>query len=126
MTNDVLAGTWFESFCIDYCIEMDLVPGPDGVYGTFTLSAVGCPGGGYCSGTVTTLPDLRLRLTYQDGVTADYHVEIVPVCPGEPRPTGWPDPLRIHIVQLGSPLLDEPHTFVRDAPKPICSAIQPG
>ncbi len=52
-----------------------------------------------------------------DHATQDYHVEFLPVCPGEPRPSQ----LRVRDIRLLSSPSDPGVLFVRDAPNPNCS-----
>jgi hypothetical protein len=113
VTNNSLVGTWTTDLDLDTAI-MELLPGPEGVHGkVLIVSSSTVPGVSVATMTVSTLPDLKIRWTAEDGETQDYHVQILGTCPGEPQPA------RIQLLDANQQHL---HHFVRAGPLPSCMA----
>jgi hypothetical protein len=115
VTNNWLSGRWVSSGD-DQGSEMDLVPGADGVSGTFKVF-----GEINLSGTVSTLPDGRIRWTFGEsafeamtGKTEDFEIHIVtPICGQQVLP----NPLQIREIDMGG------DRFIRVGFTPPCSII---
>jgi hypothetical protein len=116
VTNNSLVGTWTTDLYFDYAV-MELLPGPEGVHGKALIIPLSDgPGASIVTMTVSTLPDLKIRWTAEDGGTQDYDVQILGTCPGE-----TPEPARIHVIQLLGTTEQHLYHFVRAGPPPSCT-----
>jgi hypothetical protein len=117
LTNNTLVGTWTTDLDLDYAV-MELLPGPEGVHGkTLIFSFSNGPGASIGTMTVSTLPDLEIRWTAEDGGTQDYDVQIVGTCPGQTQSA----PAQIQAIQLVDATKQHLHHFVRAGPPPSCA-----
>ncbi|HEY2029624.1 MAG TPA: hypothetical protein VGH20_10490 [Myxococcales bacterium] len=118
-TNNGLEGRWTSSSDVASSIVMVLVPGPKNVSGQ--VSVTFAVDGHVANYAVSTLPDERIEWTLTSGGQAgdptlnDFHVHIVPYCPGEVHPP----PSRVYLIDLDGLV------FKRDTEAPFCPDFNP-